>query len=995
VVEHNVVKNFANTNVGNRNYAGIWVFAADNTIFQYNEVFGGKYGYNDGEAYDIDLYCNNTLFQYNYSHNNRGGFSLFMNGSTNSVFRYNVSVNDGSDAEIFYYGPSTAAEAPEIYNNTIITGQNSNTKIFNAWNANATMKFYNNIIYGGKNVKFSNFAAKGSFANNSVYPPHILDTNGPTTHPGLVTANPKISNPWVEVLGIENTNVYKLSSDSPLINAGKVISNNGGKDYFGNVLTDGLPDIGAHEYTNDPGPKPEPIPVTSVILNKTELTLIKGDSHTLNASVLPTTVYDKEVTWKSSDPSIIQVSQSGQVKALAPGHAVITATSNQDEAISTQCEITVTDTPEGLLFATEDAFVRDGSSANSNFGKEALLYIKNDAAGYARKAYMKFDLGSLSPKEIKSAKLRLYVDVADGNPNRTISLYKTSNSWSESAITWNNAPQAEGLLGTFPVANESLKNWITVDVTDFIHASKNEGLVSLLLKNEAAYSPTSGIANIQFGSRENDNRPQLFIEYEDETLPGANLLINGGFESSSLSPAPWTYYNGVQIMSDQNVRTGNNALKFSNAISGLEQVVQGLTPNTNYVLKGWMKSTDVSNTQSLGVKNYGGVQVSKSVGSLEYSEAKLIFKTGATNTKATIYSYKGSNTGKLAYVDDITLEQYEKPAAENVTFTTKQNQAYVGNLNVTHADGETLTYTLLTAGEKGSVVINASTGSFTYTPDLGVIGTDVFTVKVNDGIADSEPITVTVDIVDGLPPVTTDNAASGWQQNVQTVYLDAKDNSAGAVQTFYSIDGAPFIEGNTIVIEQEGEHEIHYYSIDAAGNQEEVKSSIIKIDRTGPEIIPTAPLNVYQSDAVAISFQTTDQWSGVVEVAVTLDGEVMSNQTTLEPLALTLGEHIIQVTAGDEAGSETVREFTLNIIIDADRLDDVLMIGYNKGWITNAGILQSLLAKVEQIQENSENASNEFIALENHLRAQSGKHIEESFTQLLLDDIAFIKSMNR
>ncbi|MDF2650325.1 MAG: putative cell wall binding repeat-containing protein, partial [Paenibacillus sp.] len=90
LVENNVVKNFANTYVGSRNYAGIWSFVADNTVFQYNEAFGGKYGFNDGEGYDIDMNCYNSLFQYNYSHNNRGGFALFMGSSQKSVFRYNV-----------------------------------------------------------------------------------------------------------------------------------------------------------------------------------------------------------------------------------------------------------------------------------------------------------------------------------------------------------------------------------------------------------------------------------------------------------------------------------------------------------------------------------------------------------------------------------------------------------------------------------------------------------------------------------------------------------------------------------------------------------------------------------------------------------------------------------------------------------------------------------------------------------------------------------------
>ena len=40
---------------------------------------------------------------------------------------------------------------------------------------------------------------------------------------------------------------FKLQSGSPCIGAGKVITGNGGYDFWGNVLYNGVPDIGAHE----------------------------------------------------------------------------------------------------------------------------------------------------------------------------------------------------------------------------------------------------------------------------------------------------------------------------------------------------------------------------------------------------------------------------------------------------------------------------------------------------------------------------------------------------------------------------------------------------------------------------------------------------------------------------------------------------------------------------------------------------------------------------
>ena len=54
--------------------------------------------------------------------------------------------------------------------------------------------------------------------------------------------------------GIDSLEGYKLQSNSPAIDAGINIENNGGKDYFGIQLTDGKTDIGASEYVESEEP---------------------------------------------------------------------------------------------------------------------------------------------------------------------------------------------------------------------------------------------------------------------------------------------------------------------------------------------------------------------------------------------------------------------------------------------------------------------------------------------------------------------------------------------------------------------------------------------------------------------------------------------------------------------------------------------------------------------------------------------------------------------
>ena len=60
--------------------AGIWPWSCDNTTIQFNEVYGHKAPW-DAQGFDADYNCNNTIIQYNYSHDNYGGLVLVCNNA--------------------------------------------------------------------------------------------------------------------------------------------------------------------------------------------------------------------------------------------------------------------------------------------------------------------------------------------------------------------------------------------------------------------------------------------------------------------------------------------------------------------------------------------------------------------------------------------------------------------------------------------------------------------------------------------------------------------------------------------------------------------------------------------------------------------------------------------------------------------------------------------------------------------------------------------------
>ena len=81
-----------------------------------------------------------------------------------------------------------------------------------------------------------------------------------------------------------------------------------------------------------------PKPATDITLDKTELTLTAGDVETLTATVTPTDTTDT-VVWESSKPAVATVNPAtGEVTAVAPGEAVITAKAG---SVSAACNVKV------------------------------------------------------------------------------------------------------------------------------------------------------------------------------------------------------------------------------------------------------------------------------------------------------------------------------------------------------------------------------------------------------------------------------------------------------------------------------------------------------------------------------------------------------------------------------------------------------------------------------------------------------------------------------
>jgi hypothetical protein len=262
LIEYNTCYETAVGTTGNTMFTA----RAKGTVFQYNEGYYNRAttqtvdpGTIDGSMYDPDFGSVGVVFQYSYSHDNSQGIYWGCNtrGSSNNTsgipdpldigctLRYCISQNDKGDLVFFNY----SSAGNEIYNNIfyIKSGLSPNVIHENGGN-NHTYNFFNNIIYNLGTGKYAlgTTGQTRNIQNNVFYGTH------PSTEPSDVnklTTDPLFVNPGQGSTGINALlDGYKLQVNSPALASGIVISTNGGKDFWQNMVNSiTAPNRGAYQ----------------------------------------------------------------------------------------------------------------------------------------------------------------------------------------------------------------------------------------------------------------------------------------------------------------------------------------------------------------------------------------------------------------------------------------------------------------------------------------------------------------------------------------------------------------------------------------------------------------------------------------------------------------------------------------------------------------------------------------------------------------------------
>ncbi len=171
--------------------------------------------------------------------------------NANVTIRYNLSVNDRKGAYFYGFESETDVTNLNIYNNTHYFKSSIAPEMMARDRTPHETKFNNNICYAEGSGSMGPKADSGvnvTYDTNVYYnvTPTASETNALTEDPLFVSPGAEPYDVDME-FGRDVLAGYKLSANSPYIDSGLTISNNGGLDFWGGTVPNGTTDIGASE----------------------------------------------------------------------------------------------------------------------------------------------------------------------------------------------------------------------------------------------------------------------------------------------------------------------------------------------------------------------------------------------------------------------------------------------------------------------------------------------------------------------------------------------------------------------------------------------------------------------------------------------------------------------------------------------------------------------------------------------------------------------------
>ncbi|MDS0525842.1 hypothetical protein NNC19_09150, partial [Clostridium sp. SHJSY1] len=380
---------------------------------------------------------------------------------------------------------------------------------------------------------------------------------------------------------------------------------------------------------------------------------------------------------------------------------------------------------------------------------------------------------------------------------------------------------------------------------------------------------------------------------------------------------------------------------------------------TSNVADGWFKDNATVNLTA--TDNGSGVaKTFYSIDGSEYTEGTSFSITGEGTHKVSFYSIDLAGNAENAKTIELSEDKLAPTTTSNTSEEWTKNDVSV---NLTATDSES-----------GVAKTFYSIDGANYTEGTSFTVTEAGTHKITfysvDNAGNTETEKTSYVKIDKIAPVTTSNVSKSYtdkfkgcpmmfsgfncmfegyiniawfnftfngyiginphcNKDSMLVNLTATDSESGVAKTFYSIDGADYIEGTSFNITGEGAHKITFYSVDNAGNIEETKTTYVTTDKTAP--VTTSNIDCeWHKDNVDVDLAAVDNGSGVAKTFYSID-----DSDYLEGTSFTVTEegiHKITFYSVDVSGNtEKIKTAYVKIDKTAPTIEMNLANEYNLG----------------------------------------------------------------
>ena len=244
--------------------------------------------------------------------------------------------------------------------------------------------------------------------------------------------------------------------------------------------------------------------------------------------------------------------------------------------------ITTEDVVFGTYNPSDDSYVRGGSYSDDNYNSDGFMLIKQGSQeSFFRKAFIKFDLSSIdfTGANINRAVMRLYVSEANNCP---ITASKVDDNWTESTLTWANAPAETASIITTQINTKGVyAEW---DLTSYVMGEiQGDKIVSVSLFDFDANGE-----NTKFnGSESGSNIPELVLYTGVVELPAAPASLSAKPISKSKIELNWSdnSNNEIGFIVERKTVESEYAEAVTLASGENAYIDTGLTENQSYTYR--------------------------------------------------------------------------------------------------------------------------------------------------------------------------------------------------------------------------------------------------------------------------------------------------------------------------------------------------------------------------------------------------------------------------